>query len=1513
MTRFTSICAAILFAAGAQAIGGDSAHPSWKNLAENKTVTFSREPNEEDVKDEADATQLVDGALTSAAPIWYDRTDRLPVGWAGAEPIGITVDLGKVEPIRGVAIHAGAGKSGVAWPAQIKLYVSDDGETYAPLGDIMKLTPNPPAPDIYNVEWLEAEDLKTHGRFVKLVVTPTDSGNGVYFYADELEIFRGEDAWVSLPLPAAEKAAAKDSPKPDWENLAAGAPVAFEPQPNESSVADENDAKQIVDGAISSAQPIWSDKSIAGWIGASSVEFTVDLGKDQPIRGVALHLAAGQAGVEWPGSIDIYVSETGANFSPVGDLMQITAERPPETGYAAHWLVAEKLETHGRYVKFVIAPSSLGNGSYIFLDEVEVYRGEDAWLSRPLSQVSAPDKWSADWSKLAWKENLTSVPLPERPKRVLVIDGKTESDQSTPLQSVVSDATGVTFSLVGEAGKPRSMSWSAKLPELVSGANCKYVAVTFEATGMRRTYDGRPILTLRGVAGKGAGNEIALLDSNTPINDGLRHTVIRPLPSGFALQQLNASLLTEDDRASFVLRTLEFLPAMPGNFNTEISQGSKVAEGFLPVDLTASANGTLSQWFEQAIARYGAVQDGASDLPPGPLTVSGAPFVMGPADRNLLMMPESKPSTRRVMFLGHEVDEAFLDPVSRHDTLSVDLDAKAKEVLLLVATASPLTQRRGGIPPTALRLDDQESLMVELAYESGPNELAFPYSLADRSCYLPGRELAAYAVSADPTRKLRKVTLHNRHFGPAFALAGLTLNVSGQRLAPELDSIPAPVRTLVNAEPAQAPVSVAREGTRLKISNRWYDCSFDLSQGFVIEQFVNRWNPAAKYSLSPSSGLRVRVEDAIYTGRCFRAEIVRTTADGAEIKLVSLRPELPLEILVTLKADASEELQFVTQVTNRGGKPFAAELSLPALDGLSIGDHAETRLFFPQYRTVDTAEPIALRAPYGPEFAVQFFDVYNPRTGTGLMLRTDNPTQRMLDFALRKDGSGVSGGVHFPAYYNNLAPGETRAHPKISLFAHGGDWRRAVDLYTAWVRGWYKPVRSQDKPFFQDAWDLMCYRTSDRVSWADSRVPPVITKDRQKWQIEESLEYEKRRFGHVPDFIHFFNWTHNDRKAQNEYGIFGTPLAYEQVGGIEFFRKGIANIQEKWKVPVSLYTMHDRIRMSSVPDKELVAQLASTAHHKEMDANDQSNIVRASDSVDGIIFLEPGNDRWIDFVIKDLVKMQKDTGCKLVYIDVFPSFSHLKGYKGSSPRDADLKVIQRLRDALPADVVIWTEYPLTDVASQYADGCLQYYFMDVSQVFARRYNLPDTAPDLFTEMPINVQRFSTPTYRTFGLPTYIETGSKPSQVDAVFFNGEAFQEDTYRLHHSRIRERLNRGYDIKKEYTDCFNSPNPRPLVDTAARGIVANLFPGKNRQLWTFFNARPKTYAGTVIEVPHREGATYRDAWNGRPLSPAIENGLARIVLSIDPQQLGCVVQDWSGTGAEVAQSAPEKTKAGN
>lgn len=1282
--------------------------------------------------------------------------------------------------------------------------------------------------------------------------------------------------------------------RPRAENVALGKAVRFDTPPNDRSATDPDDVLQLVDGRLSPATPIWFDQSAVGWALVDPTVFTIDLGSVHPLRGVGLHMGAGQAGVEWPTSMEIYVSDDGERYSHVGNLMELLVARPPATGYASFWLVADDLQTHGRFVKFVGTPINLGNGAYIMLDEVEVYRGEDAWLDRPLTWPEAPEHWRANWRELQWRDHAAATPPASRPTRLRVVDGQAERGREGPLQQAVLDEAGMTFTVLGEAGRLRSMSWTATLPEAIHTANCRHALLTFRAEGIRRTFEPRALVALAGVSDQAAGNSVVLLEANMALNDGRRHTLTRTLPEGFTLRELKVMLITEDDAPRLTLERLELTATPPEVFSTEIAAGAGLPDGFVPVDLAGALDGSLADWYERVLAQHGVALDGARTLPAGLVEVSGVPFVIPPGDRNLALMPESPEKNERVEFLGQMVDSRNLGPISRDDVLSVQVDATAREAYLLIALTAPPIQVRGGLPPTALRLDDIESIVVELDYDRGRSDLAFPYSLADAGCYLPARALGAYAVAVDPGRRLQRVRLRSHQFHLGFALAGLTLNTSAAPLVPELARLPAPERTARHPRPPARPVAVTVRGRRLTLSNRWYECSFDLARGFALDRFVNRVNRDAGIELAPGSGLRVRVGDTIYTGRCFTAEVTSTTPTAAELRLTSELAELPLEISVTITARDSPELCFAATARNLGAEPLAAELCLPALEGLRIGDLAQTRLFFPQYRTVDTAEPVALRAPYGPEFAGQFMDIYSRPAGVGLMVRTDNREQRMADFTLRKDAGGVSGGVCFPAEFNRLEPGARRAYPPVSLLAHEGDWHVAFELYREWVRGWYRPQRSQDEDYFLSAWDLQCYRLSQRLSQIETRAPSMIAPDGTRHFVDEIFAFEQQRLGHVPDLVHFYNWTYNDREDRNERGVFGTDLAYAQVGGLEFFRGLIATIQEKWQTPVSLYTLPDRFRASALPDQELARELAAGAVHQVLE-DDASAALRGAGAAEGIYFPGLGNERWTEFFVSDIARMQRDTGCLMVYMDVFPRFSHLRGTTGVTPREDDLNVIRRMRAALPDEVALWTEYPLTDVASQYADGCLQYYFLELNETFARRYNDSDRAEALVRTVPLNLGRFVLPRYRTFCLAGYIEASRRPGQVDAVFVNGEPFHEDTFRLFSSRLRERINRAYVVKHAYADCFSAESATPWVETAAVGLSANLFPGRDRNLWTVFNGRPATYSGVVLIVPHRPGARYRDAWNDLPLTPAIEDGMAHVSLTLDPQQPGCVVQDWT------------------
>jgi len=1282
------------------------------------------------------------------------------------------------------------------------------------------------------------------------------------------------------------------SPRPALTNLAAGRVVTFDPPPNYPDVTDAHDAAQLTDGKLAAATPMWYDKATVGWVTTDPVVLTIDLGEHQPIRGLSVRMAGGSSGVEWPARINVLVSEAGETYSYVGDLIRLAEKKPVAQGYAAHWFTADGLRTHGRYVRLVITPTSRGGGSYVMLDEVEIYRGHDAWLKQPLASSNAPAQWQPPWKPARWTAG-AGVPAGEMPVRVRLIDGGEISDDE-PLYKATAAASGMTFTLRGEAGVPRRMTWSHDLPEPVSTENCRYAVLTFKGRYLRNMYEPFALVELRGMNDGVAASSAMLLDANAALRDGRSHTIVKELPPGFTLDQVRVAVVTESSHASLTLERLELVGELPAAAGVALEPlDDAMPAGCQAVALAGLLNENISNWAAEQMKQHGLLMDGATRLPPGVVAVSGVPFLIAEGQQNLAAMPASRPTDARVEFLGQMVDKRYLNPDSRHDTLSIAVDAKAREVMLLLALQAPPVQRRGGHTHAPLKLTDIESLSVELIYDRSLPELAFPYSLADKAPSIPCRGLGAYVVAADPQRTLKQVVLHNRHFGPNFAVAAVTLNTSVDSVASQLTTVAPPPVTVHQPEPAERAVSVTREGDRLVFSNRWYECAIDTSSGFVIDRLVSRWNSDTPITLAPSSGLRVRIGDTIYTGRSFKARIKSVANTQATLQLTSTVRSLPLELEVTVNVNDSPDLQFVTRATNRGDEAMTPQVSLPVLSGLALGEPAQTRLFFPQYRAVDTARNITLRAPYGPEFTQQFMAVYNRAAGVGLMVRTDNRTQQEARFALKKDDQGVEAGVHYTTEYTPLTAKAAQEFPPVSLTFHTGDWRDAMDIQRDWINSWYQPVHAQDKAFFRDAWDLMCYRTSDHLSWLESMVPPFINKERTRFLTAESFAFDEQTFGHVTDFIHFYNWTYNDKTPQNEYGVHGTEWAYAQVGGIEFFREGIREIQEDYGKPVSLYAVIDRARASALHDPELERYVVEHSWHQAPD-NDPSAGLRASGVVDGIYYIPRGDDRWLDYAIEDVLRMQRDTGCKLVYLDVFTHWSHLGSNNGVSPRAADMKVLTALREGLPPDVVFWSEYSPTDFGSQWSDGSLTYYFLDLNETFARPYDEDGTPPSLYHALPMNAARFLQPRFKSIGLPVYIEASNNPSQVDALFVNAEAFQEDTWRLHHSRIRERLNRAYVVKHRYNDCFNTDRPSPQVDTAVAGIVANHFPGERRNVWTLFNGRPGTYDGVVLAVPHRDGATYYDAWNDKPLTPIIEDGVAKITTRIDPQQPGCVVQEW-------------------
>ncbi|MFW6162038.1 MAG: discoidin domain-containing protein, partial [Planctomycetota bacterium] len=184
------------------------------------------------------------------------------------------------------------------------------------------------------------------------------------------------------------------------ENLARGRPYTMG-RPNYHHCTDPADKTQLTDGVYTKGY-FWTQKTTVGWRGGAPQLITIDLGADRPICGVSWSTAAGVAGVQWPDALMVFVSPDGQRWHEVGDLVQLSAAKasPPKGEYATHVFWTDALATHGRYVQIAAIP----RGPYLFVDEIEVFRGDDAFCDKPY-----PGKGAVDVKALMRRRQLTSL------------------------------------------------------------------------------------------------------------------------------------------------------------------------------------------------------------------------------------------------------------------------------------------------------------------------------------------------------------------------------------------------------------------------------------------------------------------------------------------------------------------------------------------------------------------------------------------------------------------------------------------------------------------------------------------------------------------------------------------------------------------------------------------------------------------------------------------------------------------------------------------------------------------------------------------------------------------------------------------------------------------------------------------------------------------------------------------------------------------------------------------------
>src|SRR5699024_5205493 len=112
-----------------------------------------------------------------------------------------TVDLGKLQPVSGAALHAGGGASGGGFPAVIYIQVSKDGKTFHTIGDLVHLDEALSPPEYRqknssHAHWFRTDNLHTKGRYVRFKMI----GTVRWLACDEVQIYKGDKSLLNKPV-----------------------------------------------------------------------------------------------------------------------------------------------------------------------------------------------------------------------------------------------------------------------------------------------------------------------------------------------------------------------------------------------------------------------------------------------------------------------------------------------------------------------------------------------------------------------------------------------------------------------------------------------------------------------------------------------------------------------------------------------------------------------------------------------------------------------------------------------------------------------------------------------------------------------------------------------------------------------------------------------------------------------------------------------------------------------------------------------------------------------------------------------------------------------------------------------------------------------------------------------------------------------------------------------------------------------------------------------------------------
>ena len=774
--------------------------------------------------------------------------------------------------------------------------------------------------------------------------------------------------------------------------------------------------------------------------------------------------------------------------------------------------------------------------------------------------------------------------------------------------------------------------------------------------------------------------------------------------------------------------------------------------------------------------------------------------------------------------------------------------------------------------------DTPERFLINVNYEDGISDEVFPLSVGIGHFWVR----CGYDTYCLPELRpvpIRSITFRNRMETAKYLITAITLNCGkGQRKFPEYSWQPpfAPVKTLPPKEPY---IHEIPEGYEL--CDGLLKLQLNVTNGIVATSLTDcvgstpvvsaQSGPVFKYIFELDDS-KEKIEVTSEQVNVLEHFIVEEN-NGQCTLIVSFQgasgPAIAFHGTFRIQLGELPQLYATLDFEYDGLAPAIIKPVFPIVTNLTVGDIPETWGLWLQRGGFLNKGKLEWGNLTG-HYSMQFTDAFNPATGLGVLLMTQDKRSVTRYWHYKKNNAGVSWDIAL--FGQRYEPHEKVMIPPAVLRLHSGDWREAAHLYREWLNSWYHPISPRKEWFSR----VFCYQQTTAAEMYDKELPG-------KWNVPLGIDTFRKHYGYL-DLLHIFDFGHT-----LPYGRVGSYTEYG-FGGRKVMRDGMDEIKRQGvhsSIYFETYNIHEKLRLGNKNFQDVVCRMPNQSPRKFI--------------MQGEWVACPGVEKWRNHLLASIAEVCRDMEPDCLYIDQgghlgtnLTCYSPNHGHRVPGvASEIEAEFYSQLRRLIPDKTVIITEETPNDVNTQYYDGALTY---------SVAHNMGSFGGGL-TGSCIDFVRFWIPGFKQIQLVQYnpYDDVNGWNMLKYPFFNAQGYWWNAGIRDRSPLRsqEAIDFMQSVQKvmhTYIDCFSSWQCEPLLPTLRQEIFCNRFDGKGRSAFTFYNCAPVTRRGPTIEIPHKEGTSYIDAFSGVAIKATYlqEKGADLLEITIGPHDVACVIATW-------------------